>query len=451
MALTWTNASVLRLAGDSDPVTAIIDRARQLVLDAQDRGWRGPPFDPLALAELLRIRVVPRDDVENARLSRGKPGGLQIEYNPSRPRGRVRFSIAHELAHSLFPDCAERVRNRLSTRAVGGDDWQLETLCNIAAAEILMPIGSLRDPRSGPVALPEVLALRERYDVSTEAILLRIIRLTPTPCAAFASSCRNEAMPNPRYGVDYLLPSRSYSPGVRPGALLPTDTVANQCTAIGYTANGLERWPGEDSDLQVECVGIPAFPGHTKPRVVGLATPARHAARTECAIGYVFGDATEPRGKGNRLIAHVTNDATPRWGGGFALVLRRKWPLVQQDFISWVDAEKKSLSLGNCRIADAARGVAVCSMVSQHGYGPSPTPRIRYHPLAKCLGTLASEALHRGATVHMPRIGCGQAGGKWEVVSELVDELLCSRGIQVTVYDLPGQSIGNQRSADLLP
>ncbi len=28
--------------------------------------------------------------------------GYEIEYNPHRPRGRVNFSIAHEIAHTFF-------------------------------------------------------------------------------------------------------------------------------------------------------------------------------------------------------------------------------------------------------------------------------------------------------------------------------------------------------------
>jgi hypothetical protein len=37
----------------------------------------------------------------------------------------------------------------------------------------------------------------------------------------------------------------------------------------------------------------------------------------------------------------------------------------------------------------------------------------------------------------MPRIGCGLAGGKWEVVGKIVEEELLRSGVPVTVYDLP--------------
>ena len=40
-----------------------------------------------------------------------------------------------------------------------------------------------------------------------------------------------------------------------------------------------------------------------------------------------------------------------------------------------------------------------------------------------------------GASVHMPRIGCGLADGEWSKVEPLIEEHLCEAGIAVTVYD----------------
>ena len=77
-------------------------------------------------------------------------------------------------------------------------------------------------------------------------------------------------------------------------------------------------------------------------------------------------------------------------------------------------------------------------MVAQHGYGPSDKPRIRYAALDACLRELADEARRLGASVHVPRIGAGQAGGRWPIIAEMIEMSLVDRGIDVTVYDLPG-------------
>lgn len=174
----WTNASVLRFAGGADPVVAIVERARQVVLRALDEGWSGPPFDPIVLAEHLKLEMIPRDDVRDARTLAGSGGRLRVEYNPNRSRGRMRYSIAHEIAHTFFADCAERVRHRGNHGESEADGWQLEALCNIAASELLMPMGSL--PRARTLELDALLRWRAKYDVSAEALFLRMVQVTDT-------------------------------------------------------------------------------------------------------------------------------------------------------------------------------------------------------------------------------------------------------------------------------
>jgi len=424
------------LAGDDNPIDVITQKARALVFDAIQNGWTGPPFDPFTLAEYLKLSIVPREDVADARTV---PSGSQsrIEFNPNRSRSRVRYSIFHEIAHTLFPDSKELVRHRLAHEEMQGDDWQLEMLCNMAASELLMPIGSLPTLEAEHLTIDSILELRKKYEASTEAILLRAVRITHEPCIVFTAS-RRERNGEPTYQVDYAVSSRAWGkPPVSVGFTLPKDTVAAQCTAIGFTAKEHEEWNGFGK-LRVECVGIPSYPGEIFPRVAGLAKTQRSASSLP-EITYLRGDATRPRGDGIRVVAQIVNDRAAMWGGGFALVVRKKWPQIQESFRSW--AESGSLELGKTHIAFADSSTAVFNMICQHGYGPSPKPRIRYAHLKTCLDQLASFALQRQASVHLPRIGCGQAGGSWEIVSELIDYTLCRRGIRVTVYDPPNAEI----------
>jgi O-acetyl-ADP-ribose deacetylase (regulator of RNase III) len=80
--------------------------------------------------------------------------------------------------------------------------------------------------------------------------------------------------------------------------------------------------------------------------------------------------------------------------------------------------------------------VWVANMIGQRGTrtGSKGLP-VRYEAIDTVLGTLAERAGEPGASVHMPRIGCGLAGGKWSRVEPLIEERLIRRGIQVTVYD----------------
>jgi Zn-dependent peptidase ImmA (M78 family) len=436
----WTNQSVRSLAGSDDPVETVVRKARAAVVKALDEGWSGPPFDPLKLAQLMGIEVIGKEVVRDARTVADANGRLTIELNPNRPRARLRYSVAHELAHSLFPDCAKHVRNRAAYHEVTADEWQLEALCNIGAAEFLMPMGSFPELREEDLSIGRLLDLRQIYGVSTEAVLIRTVRLSNQPVAMFCASKVEMGPHHGAYRVDYLITSRTSPDIVQRGALLPAGTIVAECNAIGYSAHATEAWGG--NQLRVECVGVSPYPSSTWPRVVGLVRIANQPSRSEpSGINYVLGDALVARDGAPTIIAHVVNDATPNWGGrGFAQALRERLPIVQEDFRQWARLHRTSFKLGESRLCAVSASLWVLSMICQEGYGPSLTPRLRYGPLQTCLTRLADKALELGAVVHMPRIGTGQAGGSWEIIEELIGQEVTTRGALVTVYDLPRRS-----------
>src|SRR5581483_1779059 len=90
----WSNVSVSSFAEGGDPVKKMMQVALSVALEAIQEGWQGPPFDPFRLAEYLKIKTIPREDVKDARTVPVGSDRIQIEYNPSRPKQRIRFSIA---------------------------------------------------------------------------------------------------------------------------------------------------------------------------------------------------------------------------------------------------------------------------------------------------------------------------------------------------------------------
>jgi Zn-dependent peptidase ImmA (M78 family)/O-acetyl-ADP-ribose deacetylase (regulator of RNase III) len=404
-------------------------------MEAIDRGWKGPPFDPLHLAQIRGVAVVGRDEVRDARTAVNDAGALVIEANPNRPRARLRYSIAHELGHTLFPDCKDHVRNRARYHEMVGDEWQLEALCNIAAAEFLMPAGSFPELGHVDLTIDRGLELRREYEVSTEAVLLRMVRSASEPIAMFAASRSDGPASRPQYTIDYSISASLTGFRLARGTRLPDSTCVAECTAIGYTAKGAEVWGTRD--VVVEGVGVPPYPGAATPRVVGLVWPfVPDVDERRPAITYLKGDALDPRGDEPAIVAQVVNDRTPNWGGGFALQVRRRLPAVQEDFQRWARFRRTEFKLGHGHLSEAGSNRWVYSMIAQEGYGPSTEPRIRYGPLQACLGQLATLAQEHRASVHMPRIGAGQAGGDWAIIEELIRQELCERGVAVTVYDL---------------
>ena len=435
--LKWTHPSITALPAGRNPVDVILDRTRDLVVRARDEGWNGPPFDPLALADLLGVPVVANADVVDARTV-PEDGEVRIEFNPNRPAGRRRFSIAHEVAHLLFEDHADAVRERLQKIDQRSDDWQLEMLCNIAAAEIIMPAGSFSELRSEAPDLHHLLDLRKSFGVSIEAMLLRTIHLTDEPAAMFAAS--RGAGEAHDYRIDYSVPSLRWNLRLDSGARIPLPTVVSECTAIGFTAFGTEQWLSDQPTMLVEAVGVPAYPGHRLPRVLGLLRPTSEVPSEDVPrVQVVFGDATQPRGDGTRVIAHIVNDRAKRFHGGFAGRLSTRWPRAAEDFTDWVSNTPEQLHLGQVHFTDLGARTWVADLVAQHGYGKSPRPRIRYQALRQSLTALAEWALSHDGTVHMPRIGTGQAGGDWDLVFDLITDELVDRGVSVTIYDPPGR------------
>src|SRR5581483_5888106 len=167
-AIRWTNSSVRAFAGNSpNPVHIMETRVRALVLKAMDQGWSGPPYDPIRLAEILGYEIEASEDVKEARVSLHNNGKFKVEFNPTRPQGRIYFSVAHEIAHTLFPDCKDRVRHRNVHDHLEQDDWQIEVLCNLGAAELLIAVGSFGELRNASFSIEELLTRRKDFQVST--------------------------------------------------------------------------------------------------------------------------------------------------------------------------------------------------------------------------------------------------------------------------------------------
>jgi hypothetical protein len=101
--------------------------------------------------------------------------------------------------------------------------------------------------------------------------------------------------------------------------------------------------------------------------------------------------------------------------------------------------------LGQVQFVQVNSTIWVANIIGQHGirergiwsYKSDFRP-IRYKAIGEGLGIgigkVNQKALELSATVHMPRIGCGLAGGKWSVVEEIIKRTMT---VPVIVYDLP--------------
>jgi O-acetyl-ADP-ribose deacetylase (regulator of RNase III) len=152
-------------------------------------------------------------------------------------------------------------------------------------------------------------------------------------------------------------------------------------------------------------------------------------------VTYLIGDATAPEGPGPGVIAHVCNDSGG-WGKGFVLAISRRWPEPEAAYRRWARGGR-DFGLGMVQLVKVEDHLRVANMVAQHGYASRANPvAIRYDALAQCLSKLAGQT-EAGTVIHMPRIGCGLAGGSWDQIEPLIEGRIAAAGFDVRVYDLP--------------
>ena len=155
-------------------------------------------------------------------------------------------------------------------------------------------------------------------------------------------------------------------------------------------------------------------------------------------INYVTGDATAPPKGKPAIIVHVCNDLGG-WGRGFVLAISRRWPEPERCYRAWHAGEDAApFELGQVQFVQVEPTVWVANMIGQHGLRcQGRTPPMRYDAIRDGLKAVAARAREWNAGVHMPRIGCGLAGGKWEEIGPIVQQELADEDIPVIVYDLP--------------
>jgi len=150
----------------------------------------------------------------------------------------------------------------------------------------------------------------------------------------------------------------------------------------------------------------------------------------------IKGDATSPQAKGPKIIAHVCNDLGG-WGKGFVLALSKRWPEPERAYREWHRGRAgNDFGLGATQLVQVRPDIWVANMVGQRGTRTgSNGPPVRYEAIERCLVALAEHAKQLEASVHMPRIGCGLAGGRWERVEPIIVRTLLEQDIDTIVYD----------------
>ena len=164
----------------------------------------------------------------------------------------------------------------------------------------------------------------------------------------------------------------------------------------------------------------------------------------------VKGDATLPIRSGNpnelRVIIHICNDIN-KWGKGFVISLSNRYYMAKEVYHQSIPLNQILGSISSVLVSDSedkndinGGKILIVNMIAQHGiaarYG---IPPIRYDALEQCLNNLMLLLYEKyreyTISVHMPRIGCGLAGGKWLEVEVILRKTVLVH-YDCYVYDL---------------
>ena len=174
-------------------------------------------------------------------------------------------------------------------------------------------------------------------------------------------------------------------------------------------------------------------------------------------IHYVKGDATKPIGDSKKVLVHICNDVGG-WGKGFVMAISKQWKQPEAEYRQWFKdktgkqtdnvhferlarrdkyANEKKFELGNVQFVKVSNDLWVANMIAQRDIRPDKDglPPIRYPYVSECLERVNEFAIKQKASVHMPRIGCGLAGGEWTKIEEFINFHLIAHEIDTTVYD----------------
>ena len=172
--------------------TLIIERARKLVNELVSlRGHDKPPFLPEEFACLQGVKGIVKTELgKTSAVLLRFTDGVVIKVNKNHHPVRQNFSIAHEIGHLLFSELKlEHYINSIEYRTFNPQakartrEKARERLCDVAAAELLMPEQIFKKYLTNfGLSINSVELLAHIFRTSIQATALRIAEVSNEPC-----------------------------------------------------------------------------------------------------------------------------------------------------------------------------------------------------------------------------------------------------------------------------
>lgn len=180
--------AVMKETGQNDPFEAVRIKARDVVSQFHQLFGGSPPFNVNAIASFRGLTLSDDDPrfSPDSEIAPEADGRVVLRVNKSRPVSRQRFSVCHEIGHTLFPEYELAVRCRKPSERTWADSEDLlETLCDVAASELMFPSPWFPDRIAEmPLTADSIAETADDYQASREATVRRLVELYREPLAA---------------------------------------------------------------------------------------------------------------------------------------------------------------------------------------------------------------------------------------------------------------------------
>jgi Zn-dependent peptidase ImmA (M78 family) len=142
------------------------------------------PIDVQMLASFRGIAAINQVDQAEAGCIFCDGERLVVHIRDTDSAERQRFTICHETIHTFFPGFREERRRRTDTKVGTYDYSQLEEyLCDLGAAELLLPRKPFLAALPAQPHIDDVIALADTFEASLEATAIRTVNLAAAPMA----------------------------------------------------------------------------------------------------------------------------------------------------------------------------------------------------------------------------------------------------------------------------
>ena len=121
------------------------------------------------------------------------------------------------------------------------------------------------------------------------------------------------------------------------------------------------------------------------------------------------------------LIVHGCN-CQGVMGSGFALAVKKRYPHVYQEYVR--RHKETPWQLGEVQIIEVGPSKYICNAMTQVKYGPGGRRYVEYFAIEECFWMINQVANALQLDVIFPKIGAGLAGGDWEIISGIIDEVV---------------------------